>query len=98
MLDVGLGHPSPFIPPDHCPDSSFENTMKDTRVPVMPYLEQDDWGCEREPQDFPVIVMETKTLRAAITPQWGGKVWSLYNKRLKRQMFYNNPVTRVKRH
>ena len=90
-----------FTPSNNCPDELFDNTMKDLTVPTLPYLEQDDWGCEAltsNASDVPAIIAETDELRAAITPQWGGKVWSLYNKRLKRQMFYNNPVTRVKRH
>jgi hypothetical protein len=92
----GLGDPNPFIPEDSCPDFLFENTSPDLRVPVMPYLEQDDWGCEalsaKEPSPVDVIVAETEHLRAAITPQYGGKVWSLYHKTLKRQMFFNNPA------
>lgn len=31
-------------------------------------------------QDLPVVVLENEYLRAAITPQWGGKIWSLYHK------------------
>ena len=91
----GLGSPNPFVPPDSCPDDVFEHTSKDLRVPVVPYLEQDDWGCQAkdaEKTEVPVIVAETDTLRAAITPQWSGKVWSLYHKKLKRQMFFNNPA------
>eukprot|EP01062_Namystynia_karyoxenos_P073074 TRINITY_DN69916_c0_g1_i1.p1 TRINITY_DN69916_c0_g1~~TRINITY_DN69916_c0_g1_i1.p1 ORF type:complete len:812 (+),score=297.14 TRINITY_DN69916_c0_g1_i1:83-2437(+) len=88
----GMGQPRPFNPPNHCPDEIFDYTMPDMRVPVMPYLEQDDWGCEREPKNETVMVLENDYLRAAITPQWGGKVWSLYNKKLGRHMFYNNPA------
>ena len=94
--DGGLGTPSPFYPPDTCPDDVFEATSKDLRVPVVPYLEQDDWGCQAkgatQPEQVKVIVVETDTLRAAVTPQWSGKVWSLYHKKLKRQMFFNNPA------
>ena len=88
----GLGTPNPFLPPDSCPDDVFDNTMEDMRVPVVPYLEQDDWGCERVPSNVSVIVVETDELRAAITPQWGGKVWSLFNKKYKRHMVFNNPA------
>jgi hypothetical protein len=82
----GMGTPNPFTPPDSCPDELFENTMEDLRVPVLPYLEQDEWGCERTPTNVSVIVLENEYLRAAITPQWGGKVWSLYNKKLEKQV------------
>ena len=53
---------------------------------------QDDWGCERAATEVDAIVVETDQLRAAITPQWGGKVWSLYHKKYKRQLFFNNPA------
>eukprot|EP01079_Euglenida_sp_SAG-EU17-18_P004846 gene4846-880_t len=88
----GTGTPRPVTLPDTCPDFLFENTMKDERVPMLPYQEQDTWGCQRRPENVSVIVLENDYLRAAITPQWGGKVWSLYNKKLGKQMFYNNPA------
>ena len=88
----GLGTPNPFKVQDTCPDQLFEHVSEDLRVPVLPYLEQDDWGCERTPTNVSVIVLENEFLRAAITPQWGGKIWSLYDKKNKRQVFYNNPA------
>ena len=88
----GLGEPNPFLPPDSCPDDVFDNTMKDLRVPVLPYLEQDDWGCERDPSNTSVIVVETDALRAAITPQWGGKVWSLFNSRSRWKTMHCYPL------
>lgn len=91
----GLGTPTPFVPPDNCPDEIFANTMNDLRVPVLPWREQDTWGCERKPTDVPVIVMENEYLRAAVTPQWGGKIWSLYDKKNDKQMVFNNPAHQV---
>eukprot|EP00040_Diaphanoeca_grandis_P023668 m.129101 g.129101 ORF g.129101 m.129101 type:complete len:792 (+) comp29375_c0_seq12:86-2461(+) len=88
----GLGDAHPFEPPDTCPDDVFQDTSPDLRVPVLPYLEQDDWGCERVPTNVSVIVLENEYLRAAITPQYGGKIWSLYHKKEKRQLLYNNPA------
>ena len=60
--------------------SVWENTMDDLRVPQLPWAVQEDWGCERTPTEVDVLVAENDKLRAAITPQWGGKVWSLYDK------------------
>ena len=88
----GSGTPSPWSPPNACPDDLFNNTSNDLRVPQLPWQLQDDWGCEREPDDADVIVVENDYLRAAITPQWGGKIWSLYDKKKKRQLFFNNPA------
>jgi len=89
----GRGEPNPFeVPVQNCPDDIYEDTSEDLRVPQLPWALQDDWGCERVPGEADVIVMENEIFRAAITPQWGGKVWSLEHKKMKRQMFYNNPA------
>ena len=88
----GLGAARPFHPCTSCPEDVFENTMQDLRVPKLPWRVQEDWGCERTPTDVDVLVMENPMLRAAITTQWGGKVWSLYHKGHKKQLFFNNPA------
>jgi len=61
-------------------------------VPTLPWLEQDKWGCEREPAAVPVVVMENDKIRAAVTPQWGGKIWSSFDKVNQRQMCVFGPV------
>ena len=38
--------------------------MEDLRVPVLPYNEQDDWGCEKKPTNVSVVVLENEYLRA----------------------------------
>ena len=89
----GLGVPKPFnLPVQDCPDEFYANESPDLRVPQLPWALQDDWGCERVPTDVDVTVFENDYLRAAITPQWGSKIWSLYDKKRKRQLIYNNPA------
>ena len=92
----GTGKPNPFITPNDCPDDLFGNgwwePMPDLRDQVMPYLELDDFGCERVPSNASVLVLENDYLRAAITPSYGGKVWSLYDKKHDKQLVYNNPA------
>ena len=90
--------------PDSCPDdlrgegsSSYPNVSIPVDVfevghPMLPYLSQNKMGCERENTTVPVIVMESEHMRAAITPQFGGKIWSLFDKGAQRQMFFNNPA------
>ena len=48
----------------------------------LPWALQESWGCEETTVD---IIIENDYLRAAVTPQWGGK-FDLYNKKLKRQI------------
>lgn len=92
----GRAAPAPYEPHTSCPDDVFENTSPDLHVPKLPWRLQEDWGCEGrgdvKPTDVKVVTIETDSLRAAVTPQWGGKVWSLYNKVHKKQLFFNNPA------
>ena len=92
----GHGTPDPFLVTTSCPDDVFDNASPDLRVNQLPWRLQDDWGCEaiqtQNQTDVPVIVAENEVLRAAITPQWGGKVWSLYHKQFERELFFKNPA------
>jgi hypothetical protein len=88
----GVGVPIPFKPSTTCPEDVFDNTMEDLRVPKLPWRLQEDWGCERNQTEVDVLVIENPSLRAAVTTQWGGKVWSLYHKGQKKQLFFNNPA------
>ena len=67
----GTGTPSAYETPiQNCPDEFYANESPDLRVPQLPWRLQNDWGCERTPnQSVPVIVLENDYLRAAITPQ-----------------------------
>jgi Domain of unknown function (DUF5107) len=75
-----------------CPSDVFEHVSEDLRVPLLPWRLQDDWGCEQEIQNVSVLVLENEYLRASIVPQWGGKIWSLFDKTLNRHMFFKNPA------
>jgi hypothetical protein len=61
-------------------------------VSLLPWTRQDMWGCERQPQQVPVIEVENDDVKALITPQYGGKVWSVYHKKLGREFFMRNPA------
>jgi len=93
FVSITAGTPNPFeVPVNNCPDDLFDNTMPDLRVPQLPWNLQDDWGCERETKDVPVISIESSSLKASVTTQWGGKVWSLYDKRFDRELLFANPA------
>lgn len=92
----GRADPAPYEPETSCPDDVFDNTSPDLHVPKLPWRLQEDWGCEGRGNvpatDVKVVTIETASLRAAVTPQWGGKVWSLFHKGHQKQMFFNNPA------
>lgn len=86
----GRGDPHPFVPDDSCGDDIFDGAMDDMRSPQLPYLTQDLWTCDRTPTDIPVYKLEDDQLTVTITPQYGGKVWSLFDKKREKDLLYNN--------
>ena len=87
-----MAHASPFVPDDNVDDAIFEGASPDLRSPQLPYLKYDTWGCERTAKTLPVILMDSATMRLTITPQFGGKVWSMYDKVASREFFFSNPA------
>ena len=61
-------------------------------VPPMPYLIQDNYTRERKKDRLPIIQLENKSLRAIFYPSLGGRMISLYDKRARRELLFNNPV------
>jgi hypothetical protein len=86
----GRGVAIPFTPDDTCGDDIFEGANLDLRSPQLPYLTQDLWGCERESKDFPAWTLEDDYLEVTVTPQWAGKVWSIYDKKRGKDILFNN--------
>ncbi len=43
----GRGTAHKFTPDDSVGEDIFEGAMEDMRSPQLPYLSQDQWGCER---------------------------------------------------
>jgi len=86
----GRGDPHPFIPDDSCGDDIFDGAMTDMRSPQLPYLTQDQWTCDRKSEDISIWTMEDEKLKVTITPQYGGKVWALFDKERNQDLLYNN--------
>ncbi len=61
---------------------------------MLPYTSQDDYDRGEDMQSFDVAVLENKYLRATFVPRLGGRMWSLYDKREKRDLIVDNPVFR----
>lgn len=86
----GRGIPITFVPDDTCGNDVFENINDDLRSPQLPYLTQDLWTCDRKNDSIEVYIMENDHLRVTITPQYGGKISSVFDKKRNREMLYNN--------
>lgn len=59
---------------------------------VLPYTMQDRFTKERTLQRYSTIVMENSYLRAEFLPQYGGRLYSLYDKKEERELLFKNPV------
>ncbi|MBO7741175.1 MAG: DUF5107 domain-containing protein [Victivallales bacterium] len=57
----------------------------------LPYTMQEEYDTPETELEFNAVVLENQYIRATIVPDLGGKLWSLYDKEAKRDIFYNNP-------
>lgn len=75
-----------------CPDWVFEGLWQDLRTKTLPYTVQDVYHRDLTPTNVEVIVMSNDHVEASITPEWGGRLWSLYNKHTQKPLFYDSNV------
>ena len=59
---------------------------------ILPYQLQDNYNRDRKMRDFTAVVLENSKLRAVFLPEIGGRLWSLFDKELNRELLYVNPV------
>lgn len=59
---------------------------------VLPYCMQDRFSLEKVMRSYEVIELENENLRAQFLPQYGGRLYSLFDKREKRELLFKNPV------
>ena len=61
-------------------------------MPPLPYLMQDNYTRQRRSGRLPTIQVENAALRATFYPSLGGRMISLYDKRERRELLFDNPV------
>lgn len=59
---------------------------------ILPYQIQDGYDRDQKMTSFRSVVLENDHLKAVFLPQFGGRLWSLYNKDEKRELLHVNPV------
>ena len=59
---------------------------------ILPYQLQDGYDRNKQMRDFKAAVIENDHLKAVFLPEVGGRLWSLYDKDLQRELLYVNPV------
>lgn len=60
----------------------------------LPYKSLDTYDHAEEPHKFEVFVLENDYLKATFVPSLGGRMWSLYDKKGKKDLIVNNPIFR----
>lgn len=59
---------------------------------MLPYSIQDNYNRDRKMRSFQAAVLENDYLKATFLPEVGGRLWSLYHKKLQKELLYVNPV------
>lgn len=83
---------TPIHPSENLSAEDRAGMFADAAVSPLPYLIQDGYSRRRETKRLPVIRVENELLRALFYPTLGGRMISLYDKRSRRELLFNNPV------
>jgi len=59
---------------------------------MLPYKMQDGYNREKKPHAFKAAVLENDFLKVVFLPELGGRLWSIYDKKLNRELLYVNSV------
>ena len=89
--DVKNPKSSPFF---ICDESVDEQEAKNIGCgmihTILPYKMQNNYGKRQTEREFTSAVLENESLRAVFLPELGGRLWSLYDKRYKKHLIYEN--------
>lgn len=59
---------------------------------LLPYLSQDEYDRNLKDTVFKAAILENDYLKAVFLPQLGGRLWSLYHKKLRKELLYVNEI------
>jgi len=64
------------------------------REHLFPYTSYGETESIPVPRTFRMLVLENEFLRVEVAPELGGRVYSLYDKRIEREILFSNPVVK----
>ena len=59
---------------------------------ILPYKMQDNYTRELKPKAYKAAILENEYLKAIFLPELGGRLWSLYDKKMDMELLYVNKV------
>ncbi|MFV0399834.1 MAG: DUF5107 domain-containing protein [Oscillospiraceae bacterium] len=59
---------------------------------ILPYRIQDGYNRDKQLRDYEGFVLENDFIKAVFFPQFGGRLWSLLDKKTGRDLVHRNPV------
>lgn len=99
---LGPQNPLPrFRDPQHDRPPASDGTLTDGQLAgfgrhngfrLLPYCAQDRFSFDKSLRAYPAVRMENDRLRALFLPGFGGRLWSLYDKKRERELLFRNPV------
>ena len=80
------------IPAGDIPEEMSANLRRGHIPNIMPYSMQDGYSRDRKVRDYKTAVLENEYLRAEFLLDYGGRLWSLVDKRFERELLFKNKV------
>ncbi len=59
---------------------------------MLPYMQQDGYDRDLKPKKWNAVILENEKLKAVFLPELGGRLWSLFDKKVGRELLYVNKV------
>ncbi len=95
LCDRVRDHKLPLVAGDEWPEGKRAYYGQDNGYKLVPYRRKDRYTRELKPRSYRLIVLENENLRAEILPDFGGKLYSLFDKRTGRDLIFKDPVIRL---
>ncbi|MEK0314659.1 DUF5107 domain-containing protein [Cohnella sp. 56] len=70
------------------------NPFFDKYLDPYPYTQQNHFSQEKVDRTYDAVVVENEYFKLTVLPAFGGRLYSAYDKRAQREMFYRNDVVR----
>lgn len=79
-----------FICDESVEKGESDNFGKGMVASILPYTMQNTYDRSFEKRLYDAAILENEYLRAEFIPALGGRLWSLYDKKMKRELVYRN--------